>query len=142
MTQGHDLGGTASGPPDLATADATAADATAGDPDCLFCRMVSGDVAADEVVRTATVLAFRDISPKAPTHVLVVPTAHHRDVAALASADPGVLGEMAAVAADVARRECPGGWRWVFNTGADGGQSVSHVHGHVLGGRRLTWPPG
>lgn len=112
------------------------------DPECLFCRMVSGDVAVDEVARTGTVLAFRDTAPKAPTHVLVVPTTHHRDVAALAAADPAVLGQMAAVAADVAGRECPDGWRWVFNTGADGGQSVGHVHGHVLGGRRLTWPPG
>lgn len=109
---------------------------------CPFCRVVAGELPAEEVARTGTVLAFRDLSPQAPTHVLVVPTAHHRDLAALAAADPAVVGEMAAVAAQVAARECPGGWRWVFNTGTDGGQSVAHVHGHVLGGRRMAWPPG
>lgn len=117
-------------------------DVAAPDSACLFCRMVSGEIPAEEVHRTATVLAFRDISPQAPTHVLVVPTAHHRDVAALARADGAVLTEMAQVAASVGERECPDGWRWVFNSGADAGQSVQHVHGHVLGGRRMAWPPG
>jgi len=104
--------------------------------------MVSREIQADEVQRTPSVLAFRDISPQAPTHVLVVPTEHHRDVAALVGADPGVLGEMARVAASIGERECPGGWRWVFNSGPDAGQSVHHVHGHVLGGRTMAWPPG
>lgn len=112
------------------------------DPDCIFCRMVSRDVQAEEVLRTDTVLAVRDIAPKAPTHVLVVPTAHHADLASLARDDPAVIGDMAQVAAAVAAAACPGGWRWVFNSGLDAGQSVDHVHGHVLGGRALAWPPG
>ena len=112
------------------------------DAQCLFCRMVSGDIQADEVVRTDTVLAFRDISPQAPTHVLVVPTAHHRDVAALARDEPDVLVELTRVAASVGAQECPDGWRLVYNCGPDAGQSVLHVHAHVLGGRRMTWPPG
>ena len=112
------------------------------DPQCLFCRMVSGEVEADEVVRTDRVLAFRDINPKAPLHVLVVPRDHHRDVGALAAADGEVLAEMGRVAHDIAEGQSPDGWRWVFNTGPAAGQSVFHVHGHVLGGRELTWPPG
>lgn len=112
------------------------------DPQCLFCRMVSGDIQADEVVRTERVLAFRDINPKAPLHVLVVPVDHHTDVGALAASDGGALAEMARVAHEVAESESPDGWRWVFNTGPASGQTVFHVHGHVLGGRELTWPPG
>lgn len=114
---------------------------TSTDGDCLFCKMVSGEIQADEVARTDTVLAFRDINPVAPTHVLVIPTEHHRNVASLAQAGD-TLAQMAAVAADIAGRECPNGWRWVFNTGADAGQAVFHVHGHVLGGRAIGWPPG
>jgi histidine triad (HIT) family protein len=111
-------------------------------PDCLFCRMVSGDVAAQEVVRTESVLAFRDINPQAPTHVLVVPIDHYADLSAVAGSGGDLLTQMGRVAAEIGARECPGGWRWVFNSGPDAGQAVFHVHGHVIGGRELRWPPG
>ena len=105
---------------------------------CLFCGIVAGDVPGDVVRRTDRVVAFRDLRPQAPTHVLVVPVDHHRDVTALAAADPAVLAELVEVGADVAG----GPYRLVFNTGAEVGQSVFHVHGHVLGGRGFGWPPG
>lgn len=112
------------------------------DKDCLFCRVVAGEVPADLVHEGDRVLALRDIDPQAPTHVLVVPRAHHRDVAALAGADPAALAEIATVARDVAAAEGHDAFRLVFNTGERAGQSVFHVHGHVLAGRDLTWPPG
>jgi histidine triad (HIT) family protein len=117
--------------------------------DCLFCRMVAGEVPADVVHRTDRVLAFRDINPQAPTHVLVIPTDHHPTAAALAAADPGLLAEVVAVAQAVAEQEglatrggTEPGYRLVTNTGAAAGQSVQHVHLHLLGGRALGWPPG
>jgi histidine triad (HIT) family protein len=110
---------------------------------CLFCSMVAGEPQPDVVHETATTLAFRDIDPQAPTHVLVVPKAHHRDVAALAAADPGLLTDLfGAVAAVVEQEGLEGRFRLVFNTGAEAGQSVFHVHAHVLGGRSFRWPPG
>ena len=111
--------------------------------DCLFCSMVAGDVRPDVVHETPTILAFRDIDPQAPTHVLVVPKAHHRDVAALTAADPVLLADLLRAVGEVAAQEGLGeGFRLVFNTGAQAGQSVFHVHAHVLGGRRFGWPPG
>ncbi len=109
---------------------------------CLFCRIVAGEVPATEVARTDRVVAFRDVNPKAPTHVLVIPAEHFRDLAAVAVDGGDVLVEMAQVAAAVAAQAGAHGWRWVFNTGADAGQSVFHVHGHVLAGRTMGWPPG
>ena len=110
---------------------------------CLFCSMVAGDIQPDVVHETATTLAFRDIDPQAPTHVLVVPKAHHRDVAALAAADPEQLADVFTAVAAVAQQEgLEGRFRLVFNTGAEAGQSVFHVHAHVLGGRPFGWPPG
>ena len=110
---------------------------------CLFCAMVAGDVEPDVVHETDSTLAFRDIDPQAPTHVLVVPKAHHRDVAALAAADPRLLSELFVAVAAVAEQEGLGGeFRLVLNTGAQAGQSVFHVHAHVLGGRPFGWPPG
>lgn len=110
---------------------------------CLFCRIVVGEVPATVVHETERTLAFRDVSPQAPVHVLVVPRGHHEDVAALADADPTLLAEVMAAAVAVARQEgLASGHRLVLNTGADGGQTVQHVHVHVLGGRSLTWPPG
>ena len=107
--------------------------------DCLFCRIVAGEIPAKTVHETATTLAFRDIDPKAPVHVLVIPKAHHADVASLALADPGLAGELLAAAAAVA--EADGlrgdGFRLMFNTGGYGGQEVLHVHAHVLGGAPL-----
>ncbi len=106
--------------------------------DCLFCRIVSGEVAATAVHETGRTLAFRDIGPQAPTHVLVIPREHHPDVAALSDADPGLLAEVLGAAVAVARQEgLTGGYRLLTNTGEDAGQTVHHVHVHVLGGRRL-----
>ena len=112
------------------------------DPACLFCRIVAGEIPADVVLRGERVLAFRDIDPKAPTHVLVVPLEHHSDVGALATADPAALAELVRVGRRVAADEGHDQYRLVFNTGAEAGQSVFHVHGHVLAGRPMTWPPG
>lgn len=112
------------------------------DEDCLFCRIVAGALPADVVETGETVLAFRDVDPQAPAHVLVVPRRHVADVGTLATTDPGVLADLVAMAERVARRECGGQYRLVFNTGPRAGQSVPHVHGHVLGGRAMRWPPG
>ncbi|MDR7278604.1 HIT domain-containing protein [Catenuloplanes atrovinosus] len=107
--------------------------------DCLFCKIVAGDIPADVVHETETTLAFRDIGPKAPVHVLVIPKEHHADVAALALADAGLAGEVLAAAAAVARSEglLTDGFRTIFNTGGYGGQEVFHVHAHVVGGAPL-----
>ena len=110
--------------------------------DCLFCRVVAGDLPADVVHRGERVLAFRDIDPQAPTHVLVVPLEHHPDVGTLATADPAALTEVVTAAQQIAAAEGHDDFRLVFNTGARAGQSVFHVHGHVLAGRAMTWPPG
>jgi histidine triad (HIT) family protein len=112
--------------------------------ECLFCAIVAGEIPATRVLETDRILAFRDINPQAPTHVLVIPKEHHPDVAALAAADPGLLGELVTAAHRVASAEgvAETGYRLVFNTGAQAGQTVWHVHGHMLGGRDLTWPPG
>lgn len=106
--------------------------------DCLFCRIVGGEIPAEIVAETARTVAFRDISPQAPTHVLVVPRDHHADLAACVAADPGLVTDVFAAAADVARAEAlDGGYRLLTNTGADAGQTVHHLHVHVLGGRPL-----
>jgi histidine triad (HIT) family protein len=106
---------------------------------CLFCRISAGEIPAKMVHETDRVIAFHDIGPKAPVHVLVIPREHHADVAALAAADPGLAGEVLAVAAVVARAEglLDGGFRVIFNTGVHGGQEVAHVHAHVVGGAPL-----
>jgi len=112
--------------------------------DCLFCKIVAGDIPAERVAESDTTIAFRDINPQAPTHVLVIPKDHHPDLAALASSDAGLLAEVALQAHRVAQAEGlgDGGYRVVFNTGPEAGQTVFHVHAHVLGGRRMAWPPG
>ncbi len=110
--------------------------------DCLFCKIVAGDVPGDVVLSTDRVVAFRDLSPAAPTHVLVVPRDHAPDAARTASADPTLLGDLVAAAAAVAQAEGVEDYRMVFNTGAGVGQTVFHTHLHVLGGRAMTWPPG
>jgi histidine triad (HIT) family protein len=112
------------------------------DDDCLFCKIVAGDVPADVVHEGERVLAFRDINAQAPTHVLVVPRDHHPDVGALAAADVQALADLALAAKEIARAEGHDDFRLVFNTGARAGQSVFHVHGHVLAGRDMSWPPG
>lgn len=110
-------------------------------PDCLFCRIVAGEVPADVVAATDRVLAFRDITPQAPVHVLVVPRDHHADVAQLALTDPTLLADVVRLAEEVAAQEADGAFRLIFNTGAAAGQSVFHVHGHVIAGTRLGWTP-
>jgi histidine triad (HIT) family protein len=110
---------------------------------CLFCRVVAGEIPADVVREDADTLAFRDIDPKAPVHVLVIPRVHHPDAAAVLAADPALLASMFATAVAVAEAEqLDGGYRLVLNTGPDAGQSVPHAHLHMLGGRHLAWPPG
>lgn len=110
--------------------------------DCLFCRIVAGDVPADVLRESPGTLSFRDVSPQAPTHVLVVPRDHHADVGALAAQDGDLLAEIVREASSVAADEGLTDYRLVFNTGPGAGQSVFHVHGHVLGGRDMGWPPG
>ncbi len=112
--------------------------------DCLFCKIVAGEIPAQIVHETESTLAFHDINPQAPTHVVVIPKAHHPNAAALADADPALAGAVLRVAGEVAVAEgiVESGYRQVFNTGAGAGQSVFHVHLHVLGGRPLRWPPG
>jgi histidine triad (HIT) family protein len=114
------------------------------DPDCLFCKIVKGEVPADIVREGERTVAFRDINPQAPTHVLVVPREHHADAAAAAATDTGLLDALVREAHEVARNEgvVESGYRMVFNTGAGAGQTVFHLHAHVLGGRGLNWPPG
>ena len=109
---------------------------------CLFCRIVRGEIPAKLVAETEHCVAFRDINPQAPTHVLIIPREH---VASLDEAtDAALVGRLALFAAEIARREgiAARGYRTVFNTNADAGQTVFHLHLHLLGGRRLEWPPG
>jgi histidine triad (HIT) family protein len=115
-----------------------------GVSDCLFCGIVAGEIPATPVLESARTLAFRDVNPQAPVHVLVIPKEHHQDVAALARAGEGLLDEVVTQAHHVAEAEgvSEDGYRVVFNTGRAAGQSVWHVHAHVLGGRHMIWPPG
>ena len=111
--------------------------------DCLFCRMAAGQVQVARLHEDELVFAIRDIHPQAPTHVLVVPKAHIASAAELTEASGPLLGRLFAVAAEIAAREgLDGGWRLVSNVGADAGQSVAHLHVHLLGGRAMGWPPG
>ena len=111
---------------------------------CLFCRIVDGEIPAEVVHETDRVMAFRDISPQAPTHVLVIPKRHITSLGTADGDDAAVLGEVLLAARDVARIEgvADTGFRAVTNIGDDGGQAVHHLHVHVLGGRRMAWPPG
>jgi histidine triad (HIT) family protein len=109
---------------------------------CLFCRIVAGELPADVVGETEHSVAFRDIEPAAPTHVLVVPRRHVPDLAGLAAASPDELADAVGLAARVAAEEGLPGYRTVANTGEAAQQSVFHAHVHVIGGRALSWPPG
>ncbi|MBE7701935.1 HIT domain-containing protein [Oerskovia sp. Sa1BUA8] len=111
------------------------------DPDCLFCKIVAGDSPATIVASTDQAVAFKDINPQAPLHVLVVPRAHHGDIAQLAAADPDLLAGVVALADEIASEQADGQFRLIFNSGPRAGQSVFHVHGHVIGGKELGWTP-
>lgn len=111
-------------------------------PDCLFCRIVRGEIPAKLVAEDEHCVAFRDINPQAPTHVLVIPREH---VPSLNEAtDAAAIGRLSLMAARIAREEglAERGYRTVVNTNADAGQTVFHIHLHLLGGRRMGWPPG
>ena len=110
--------------------------------DCLFCKIVAGEIPADVVAQNDTALAFRDVNPQAPTHALVVPRSHFADAAALAAGEPATVASLVALADDVAHHDGLDDYRLVFNTGPGAGQTVFHTHVHVLGGRAMTWPPG
>jgi len=112
--------------------------------DCIFCRIAAGEIPAAKVFEDERAVAFRDINPQAPTHALVIPRAHIASLNEAAEADEALLGHLLVVAARVAREagHAEAGFRTVVNTNADAGQTVFHLHVHVLGGRRLTWPPG
>jgi histidine triad (HIT) family protein len=111
--------------------------------DCLFCKIAAKEIDSTAVAETDRVYAFRDINPGAPTHVLVVPKEHIASAADLDEAHGDLLGELFATIAAVAEQEkLEGGWRVVTNVGPDAGQSVDHLHYHVMGGRSMSWPPG
>ncbi|MDR1634733.1 MAG: HIT domain-containing protein [Bifidobacteriaceae bacterium] len=109
--------------------------------DCLFCQFVDGTLETEIVGQNEHAIAFRDINPQAPLHVLVIPREHYADVAALAGADPEALADLVGLAQEVALDEADGEYRLIFNSGPMAGQSVFHVHGHVLGGTKLGWSP-
>jgi histidine triad (HIT) family protein len=114
------------------------------DPTCLFCRIISGDITSDRVHEDDLVIAINDINPVAPVHQLLMPRRHIGSAAELRDADGDLLGRIFAVGAELAARAGlpERGYRLVSNVGADGGQSVPHLHVHLLGGRRFAWPPG
>lgn len=111
--------------------------------DCIFCKIAAGSIPSKKVREDEDLLAFHDIDPKAPTHILVIPKKH---IASLAEAKPGdeaLLGRLLLAASEIAREQGLGkGYRVVISTGPEGGQTVGHIHAHVLGGRQMHWPPG
>ena len=116
----------------------------ARDADCLFCRIIAGEIPSARVYEDERVYAFRDIHPAAPTHTLIVPRAHIRDIAAPEASDGALLAALVAAANTIARQEgvAESGYRLVWNVGPDAGQTVFHLHLHLLGGRVMAWPPG
>ena len=130
--------------------DATPGDATVRaastrrDPACLFCRIVAGELPSTKVHEDEHAIAMRDIAPRAPTHILVLPRDHIPSAADLTDADAPLVGRLFAMAAEIARSEgiADGGYRIVTNVGTWGGQTVDHLHFHLMGGRAFTWPPG
>jgi histidine triad (HIT) family protein len=113
-------------------------------PDCLFCKIIGGQIPASLVYQDDHVVAFKDTNPQAPMHVLVVPRRHIASLNELTAEDDGLVGEMVRRGAVLAREHghSDGGFRTIFNCNADAGQTVFHIHLHVLGGRILRWPPG
>jgi histidine triad (HIT) family protein len=114
------------------------------DPECIFCKIVAGEIPAQIVAESDSAIAFRDVNPEAPTHVLVIPRDHYANVAELAAAGDVDVAELFRLAAEVAEIEgiAERGYRMVANTNADAHQTVFHAHVHVLGGRTMGWPPG
>ena len=112
--------------------------------ECLFCKMVSGVIPCDKVHENEYVLAFRDIDPKAPTHILIIPKKHITTLNEINENDQDLLGELLLTAKKIAKDEGidTSGYRTVFNCNSDGGQTVFHIHMHLLGGRPMVWPPG
>ena len=122
---------TAKPPPHLAT-------------DCLFCKIIAGEIPSTEVYSDDDIYAFRDINPAAPTHLLVIPKKHLTDVKSADAEDEALMGKLLLRANDIAAEQglTDDGFRYVINTGSNGGQTVFHLHLHILGGRQLGWPPG
>ena len=111
--------------------------------DCLFCKIVSGEISSSKVFENEEFLAFNDLDPKAPIHILVIPKKHFDNISDLSVSDEKLTAGLMSTASKIANQEkLSKGFRIVINTGLEGGQSVFHVHAHVLGGRSLTWPPG
>lgn len=112
--------------------------------DCLFCKIIAGEIPSNEVYSDDDVYAFHDINPTAPTHVLIIPKKHLTSINEASSEDTALLGKLLLNANDIATSLglAQGGFRYVINTGKDGGQTVDHLHLHILGGRALGWPPG
>ena len=112
--------------------------------ECLFCKIIKGEIVANIVDQTEHALAFLDINPKAPTHILIIPKEHIASCRDLNEKNIHYLSEMAILAQKSSDKEkiTKKGYRWVINTGDDGGQTVEHIHLHLLGGRKMTWPPG
>ena len=112
--------------------------------DCLFCKIIAGDIPSNKVYEDDKVYAFRDIEPQAPVHILIIPKEHIASANELTEENASVVGHIFAVAAKIAKEEgiAEGGYRIVNNCGEDGGQTVNHLHFHMLGGRSLAWPPG
>ena len=111
---------------------------------CIFCRIAAGEIDSDIIYEDDRVVAFRDLNPQAPVHVLIIPREHIASLDATSAMDADLLGHCALVAAELARTEriAESGYRLLLNVGRDGGQSVDHLHLHLLGGRRMQWPPG
>jgi histidine triad (HIT) family protein len=109
---------------------------------CLFCKIIAGEIPAQIKFQDEQVIAFADINPQAPVHILVVPKLHVENAAELAAQSPAALAAVFAAADQLAKAEGLTGYRTIFNTGADAGQSVFHAHLHLMGGRGLAWPPG
>ena len=114
------------------------------DQKCLFCRIMAGEIPASKVYEDDHSFAFRDVNPQAPTHVLLIPKKHIRSLDEASAEDHAVLGHLLLIAPQIARQEgvADNGFRVVVNTGADAGQSVWHIHLHIMGGRPMAWPPG
>jgi len=112
--------------------------------DCIFCKIVSGDIPGDIIYQDEDVLAFRDLNPQAPVHFLVIPKRHIRSINDLQASDAALVGKLFLAAKTIAAQEGmdESGYRCLMNCNADGGQTVFHIHLHVLGKRQMTWPPG